>query len=265
MLVEVKPIDRDRWHGKKGTESFARPQVITPLYDSKTGNLATGLTAEDEKYYSQFFPGESLIPTFNPEEPHKFWESERFQIKLPNYTVIFDDKIPLQALQIKVLKTSKYVANSMREVLDGLCPDATHVIFDENEEIEGKAKKIEIKNTAVDIVSKMTLEEKINIIQIIDNKSLRHQSTNFVTVAIDEIIENKAEQFVKVARMDKATLYLQAVILEAIHRGTLRKEQGGSIMYMDEKLGFDLDSTVEYLNNPDNQQLKVKILAKLNE
>jgi hypothetical protein len=111
----------------------------------------------------------------------------------------------------------------------------------------------------------MTLEEKINIIQIIDNKSLRHQSTNFVTVAIDEIIENKAEQFVKVARMDKATLYLQAVILEAIHRGTLRKEQGGSIMYMDEKLGFDLDSTVEYLNNPDNQQLKVKILAKLNE
>lgn len=265
MLVEVKPIDRDRWHGKKGTDSFARPQVITPLYDSKTGNLATGMTDDDVKYYSKFFPGEDLTPTFNPEEPHKFWESERFQIKLPNHTVIFDDKIPLQALQIKVLKASRFIANSMKDVLDGLCPDATHVIFDEAEEIEGKAKKVEIKNTATELAMKMTLEEKINIIQIIDNKSLRHQSPNFVTVALDEIIENKSEQFVKIAKMDKTILYLQAMVLEAIHRGHLRKEQGGSIMYMDEKIGFDLDSAIEYLSNPDNQQLKIKILSKLNE
>lgn len=267
MLVEVRPIPKEGkdCFGLDPKDSIARPKTVTPLYDSKTGNLATGLTKEEEAYYSQFFPGEDLSPNFNPEEPHKFWESERFQIRLPNHTVIFDDKIPLQALQIKILKASRYVANSMKDVLDGLTPDATHVIFDEAEEIETKAKKVEIKNAALDIASKMNLEEKINIIQILDNKSLRHQSSNFVTVALDEIIENKAEQFLKVAKTDKATTYLQAMVLEAIHRGYLRKEQGGSIMYMDEKLGFDLDSTVEYLNNPDNNQLKIKILAKLNE
>ena len=46
-LVEVRPIEVKKWHGKKGQESFTRPKKIQALIDPVTMQYATGLTEED--------------------------------------------------------------------------------------------------------------------------------------------------------------------------------------------------------------------------
>jgi len=261
MKVEVRVIDVKKWHGKKGQENFSQPLVLEALYDIETGGYATGLTEDERKKYEKL-TGYDLSDKYDPQKPHPFWNSQAARIKLPHRTTIFDTDKPLDFIKVKVLKASKYVANSMKEYEEGLYPEATHVIFDEAEEVLIKAKKIERKNEASALLEKMTLDEKVNIVQILGNKSLRGQSQNFVTVAMDEILENQIDEFLNLAKADKEQTYMRAVILEAIYKGTLTKE-GNAILYMGDRVGNDVFDAVEYFLDPQNQIMKTKLLEKL--
>jgi len=50
-LVEVRPIEKKKWHGKTGKDSFARPVVVEALINVRTNTYDTGLTEEDKKDY----------------------------------------------------------------------------------------------------------------------------------------------------------------------------------------------------------------------
>lgn len=261
MKVEVRPLNIPRWHGKKEKESFAQPQSFEVLMNVNTGRYATGLTEEEATTYGKLL-GANLDDIFNPEQPHSFWGSSGGKIKLQNATMILDTKKPLDFVRVKNMKASDQVANSIKEWEDGLWPDATHVITDEAEEVEIKASKIESKYKAIEIASKMTPEAKLAIIQILSEKSMRGQSPNFILAEIDDIIEKKQEEFLRYANLDKKELSVRAQILEAVYRNILTKE-GTSFYYMSDKVGFDLDDTVKWFMDPQNQNMKIAILEKL--
>jgi hypothetical protein len=262
MLVEVRPLPLKKWHEKSGKEDFTRPKVIEALYDEQTQKYSTGLTEEDKVRLGKL-TGFDLSDNFNHEQPHPFWNTAAAMIKLPNSTTIFDTSKPLDEIKVKILKASKFVANSMKEWEEGLWPDAHHVIFDEQEEVEIKAKKVELKNKATSLSLKMSKDEKINIIQILSDKSARGMSDDFVNVEIDKIVTEKPVEFVKYAEMDNAMVYIRAAVLEAIHRNILTKD-GSAIYYMGDQVGFDIESTIEYFSDVKNQKLKAIILEKLN-
>ena len=144
------------------------------------------------------------------------------------------------------------------------CALARFVIFDEKEEIEIKATKAAIKRKVLVEAEKLTPSRKAEIIQILLGKSVRNQSNDFIDLQLDECIDQKgAETVLNLMNRDKAKVSLHATILEAIHKGVLRKE-GSAIYYMDDQLGFDLESTLDYLSDKKNQALKAQILEKLN-
>jgi len=128
MIVEVKPIDTDKWHGKKGKESFAQPMTIEVLYNKESGKYATGLTPEDAEKYGKEL-GLDLTDRFDAMKPHAYWSTQPARIKLPNHTVIFNTEKSLDYIKLCNLKASKFVANSIKELAEGLWPEATHVIF----------------------------------------------------------------------------------------------------------------------------------------
>lgn len=262
MMVEVRPLVSKKWHGKKGKESFTQPKTVEVLYDSNSGKFATGLTPEETEKYSKLL-GVDLSNRFNPNEPHPYWSTKAAEIRLENHTMLFDTRKPVDYVKVKNLKASKFVANSMKEYEEGLFPHATHVIYDEEEEVTSKATKIQLKNKAIELALKMSADEKINIVQILSNKSLRGRSNDFIDVEIDNIISGNAENFMKYAKMDKQEVYVRAAILEGIHRNILTKE-GTAIYYMGEILGLDFESAVEWFNDPQNSKMKVSILDKMN-
>ncbi|MHA1200612.1 MAG: hypothetical protein ACTSQF_14940 [Candidatus Heimdallarchaeaceae archaeon] len=263
MKVEVRPIDIPKWHDKAGEEAFNQSHVIEALYSSVVGGYNTGLTEEEAKNYGKEL-GKDLSNTFDPEEPHPFWSSKMAQIRLENKTMFFDTERVLENVKLKVMKASKYVANSLKAYNDGEYPEATHVIFDEEEDIELKATKIQKGNKATMMAMKLSKDAQLSLIQILSGKSLRNRSQNFIDVEIAGIIKNKLDKFLRYAQMDKKDLYLRASVLEAIHRNILTKE-GTSVFYMSDKLGFDTESTIEWFADPQNQQMKVAILEKLNK
>lgn len=270
MKVQIKPIYRDKWHEKKGNESFARPKVIRALVDPNDMAYATGLTKEEEEEYSLKLKVD-LSRQFNLEQPHPFWDSKMGEIKLENRTMIFDTDNPLDFIKIKVCKASRFVANSLKEYEEGLFPEATHVIFDESEEVEEQASKVEIKKKAIIETAKLSKTRKIQMIMVLSAdgnylkaKNLKGKSDNFIEVELDKIIEAKSKDVLRYLDLNKEDLATQALVLEALQKNVFDKV-GHKIMYHDSVLGEDLYDVVKYINSPENQEFKIRVLSQINE
>ena len=70
--VQIKPIERVRWHGKTSKEFPNRPVKIEALVDPTTGRYATGLTEED-KVRLEGITGFDLSDIYRNGRPHPFW------------------------------------------------------------------------------------------------------------------------------------------------------------------------------------------------
>ena len=263
MIIEIRPIEKKTWHGKTGVDSFTQDIVIEALVDPETGEYATGLTVKEREKLEKE-TGYDLSPKISIEgKPHPFYGSKSGWLRLPNRTLLLNTDTTLDFIKYKLAKASKFVANSLRELEEGLYPEATHVIFDEEMETQRKASKIQLKNKAVKHSLSMTLDEKISIIQILKNKSVKGRSLDFVDVYIDEIITENPKEFLDYAQMDSTEMYTRALILEALYKNILTKE-GTTIFYMGNSLGNDYEETVTFFLDPNNQKQKVLILEKLN-
>jgi len=270
-LVEVRPIERKKWHDKTGQESFTRPQTVQVLVDAETMRYATGLSSQDIEMLKSKGITYDLGDTFNTEEPHPFWDSSMGYFKLENNTMFFDADKPLEYIKIKNMKASKYVANSLKEFEEGLYPEATHYIHDESEYVEQMATEVELKNKAILTAAKLPLDKKIEIILAIEGKNLKGQSPSFVEVELDKILSRKKTQekesgpseFIRYTSMDKKDLSNYALVLESIQKNVLRKE-GHRILFMDSVLGTDEIEVAQYIAKDENQDLKLSILAKIN-
>lgn len=259
-LIEVRPIEREKWHGLKGKDSFARPVVVEALVNVRTSRYDTGLSEEDKERLEKA-TGLDLSDVYVEGKPHPFW-SFTGQVKLPNSTKVFDTSKPLDEIMVKMLKASEVVANSVKEYEDGKYPFASHVIFDEREEVEIRASKIAIKKEAIIEAAKLSRAKKVEIIQILLNKGMKKQSDDFLEVELDKLIESNPEKVLNIIKADKAETSIHAMVLEGIEKNVLRKE-GSSIYYMDDQLGYDEFSAVNYFKDPSNQKLKAEIIEKL--
>lgn len=259
-LVEVRPIEKRKWHGKSGKDSFSRPVAIEALVNIKTNSYDTGLTPEDQERLERL-TGLDLSNTYKKGQPHPYW-SDGGVVKLPNHTKIFDTNKPLDEIAVKMLKASELVASSQKELEEGKFPMATHVIFDEREEVEIKAGKVALKKEAIIESAKLSRAKKLEIVQILANKSLKKQSDDFLEVELDKLIEDSPEKILNYIKSDKAEVSIHAMILEGLEKNVLRKE-GTSIYYFDDQLGYDVTSTIGYFKDPSNQKLKAEIIEKL--
>ena len=263
QLVEVRPIERERWHGLKGKDAITRPVVIEALLSSTTGKLATGLTSEDRERLEKE-TGYDLSPDYNPNKPHAFWSSPAAFVKLEHKTNIFDLSNPLDEIRVKIMKASDLVANSQKEYDEGKFPLAQFVIYDEREEVEMKASKAAIRRKVVIEADKLSATRKSEIIQIVLGVTTRNQSNDYIDLKLDESIDKDGPQrILDLIKRDKSRTSLHATVLEAIHKNVLRKD-GTAVYYMDDQLGFDIESTIDYLQDSKNQALKAQIIEKLN-
>jgi hypothetical protein len=263
VLVEVRPIEVKKWHNKSGVESFTRPKKLQALVDGTTMRYATGLSPADIKSLKAKGINYDLTDNFSADNSHPFWDSPLAVIKLENHTMFFNPENALDFIKIKIMKASRFVANSMEEYNEGHFPDATHVIFDEVEQATILSTKVEAKNEAVLLSSNLSPDKKIQIILVMGGKNLKNQSPNFITIEIDKLITKDPVEFIRHAKMDNKQLANHALVLEALQRNILR-EEGNRIYHMDSPIGLDVIEVAEFLTKDENQDIKLLILKKLN-
>jgi len=263
-IVEVKPIELEKWHKKKGRDAFKRPVTIEALVSVQTGQFTTGLTKEDRARLEDA-TGYNLSPDYTQGKPHEFWNSPAAQIKLENKTNVFQTSKPLDEIKVKVMKASDLVANSMKEYEEGKFPGAIFVIYDEQEEVEIRATKAAIKRKVIVECSKLTKSRKAEIVQVLSGVSVKKQTEDFIDLKLDEEIDSKGpDKVLTIIQRDKKRTSLHALVLEALQKNVLRKE-GSAIYYMDDQLGFDIEAAIDYFEDKKNQVQKVHIIELLNE
>jgi hypothetical protein len=261
-IVEVRPIKKEKWHGKEGKDSFTAPKTVEALVSLRTRRYSTGLSTEDRERLEKI-TGYDLSDIYIQEKAHPFWSSTGV-VKLEDKTNVFDTSIPINEIKVKLLKASDLVANSMKEYEEGKYPDAIFVIFDEQEENEIKATRASIKRKVIIESAKLPIDKKIEIIQILLGISTKGQSNDYIELKFDECIDKfGADKLLTIMQRDKSRNTTHSLVLEAIQKNVLRKE-GSSIYYMDDQLGFDLEATMDYLEDKKNQLLRAAIIEKIN-
>ena len=260
--VEIRPLPIPKWHGKQGKESFARPTKIRALVNTTKNEYDTGLTPQEAKEYGKLLQ-QDLSCVFKADIPHPFWDGSQAFIKLLNSTQYLDTSKPLEFIRYKICKASPFVANSMKEWEEGKFPRATHVLYDELEEVEMKASKIAMKTKATIECAKLSLDKKVQLILLIEGKIVKGKSSNFVDVVLSEMIDKRAEEVLITLEMDAEDLYLKALVIEALQKNVLRRDNY-KIKYFDSSLGAEIMDVVQILKKPDNEQLKMHIMAAVN-
>lgn len=269
--VQVKPLPSTKWHEKKGVESFTRAKKIQALVNPHTMSYDTGLTSEEEEKYSKILKVD-LSNQFVLDVTHSFWDSKMGVVSLENRTQILDTDNPLDFIRTKILKASKYVANSYKEWEEGLFPEATHYIYDETEEVEIEATKVEIRKKAVIESAKLSKDKKINLILVLSAdgtdylkaKNVKGKSENFIEVELDKIIQKRPEDVVRYISMDNKYITLNALIIEALQKNVLEKV-GHKIMYHDSVIGQDVNDAIDYLDKPENNDFKIRLMSQVNK
>lgn len=260
--IEIKPIEKDRWHGKKGKDSFGSPITIEAPISTRTGKFQTGL-AEADRVRLEKETGLNLSDKFIPNDKDCFWTSQAGKIKLYNKTNIFDTEKATDEIKIAVMKASDLIANSMEDYENGKCPNALFVISDEVAELEIKASKISLRNNLIIESSKFTKAKKAEIIQIVTGVSVKKMSDNFIVGKYEEMINNEGpERVMSVIKRDAKRNAAHCIILEGLHQSILRKD-GTSVYYMDDQIGFDTESAIDYILDVKNQTLKSQILERI--
>ena len=133
-----------------------------------------------------------------------------------------------------------------------------------------KLQKVEIEKKAIIETSKLSKDKKIELILILSadedylkGKNLKGKSDNFIEVELDKVIKKRAEDVVRFISMDKEYLSTYALILEALQRSILTKE-GHKIKYHESVIGQDIQDVIIYINAPENNEFKLRVLAQIN-
>ncbi len=261
--IEVRPLDRLKWHGKKGKESFAQPHTIQALVDPSTMEYAVDLSEEERKELESK-TSYDLSLTFDPENPHPFWDGRSSRIKLENKTMFFFKNVALDKIKVAIMKASKLVANSLKEWEEGEFPDATHYIHDESEQVQIKASKVEMRNEAIIETSKLPKDRKISIVKTLAGGQLKDNSDSFLAVEINKLIEHNTELYLQTLRRDPKEVSYLALVYEALDKNIFRKE-GHLIKYLDSSLGGDAEEVAEYLRDDKNQEFTLMIKTKVSK
>jgi len=265
--IRVKPVPIDKWHGKKGEQSFSMPVTIEAEPDRRTSQYKVDLTKREwERIKKELnLDDDDLTLVFDPERPHDFFGTKKARIKLENKTNLFYKNNPMHILKLGILRGSSSVANSLEEWEEGDFPLATHYIEDKERELEAKASVVEMERKAVIKSDKLTKQDKINLLKCLSSSGrLEEYTEKYLTLLIDKEIKKDAENFLYWISKDKKDVAMQALVHEAIDMNIFQ-EDGHKIKYYDSLLGDSIDSVADYLKEDENQEFMLMIKQKLKE
>lgn len=261
-LVEVKPIEYQRWHGKKSEESFHKPFLLRALVDRNTSTYATGLTASQEARLSQVLRAD-LSNSFNPDVPHPFWDLNILgAVKLENKTNIFDTSKPHDEIKVAIMKASKFVANSVQEYEEGHYPYAKFVIYDKTDELAKKEKAYVVRKNLIKRLDAMVRVKKEEMLRILMGNSYSEQSNDYIDMKVMECLDTfSLEEVQEILDRDERYNFVHALLLEALSKSVVRKE-GQSVFYFSDRIGYNIAEAIQFLLDDNNSTVLNNIVSQ---
>ena len=247
MEVIVRIIKANPW---TGLTKWSTCYDYISSYWTRSGNIYTGLTAEDaERLEKEIgFEQGKLAPNSS------FWDT--FAVKVGKKDVILDTDRPEDELKYLFLKGHKRVANGLNKIT----PATDYVMINRDSEAEEANKINKIKREAYREMDKMSIEDMRKCLRLYGIKS-DSISSELVESKLNELIEADPQKYLLlwVNNQNKETQYL---IEAAISKNIIRKNKN-LYYYGTDVIGRSMDEAVLMLDDKKNQDIRLAIMQEI--
>jgi hypothetical protein len=244
MIVTLRQTSRDSW---SGVRRYKNCSVYLAPYLTRSGGKYTGLALEDEERL-----GEALRQDLSPNS--EFWTN--FFIRVTDDDVILDTASPEGELKYLFLKNHKRVANGLS---DKTKPGANYVLINDDEQAKEANKRNQTKRKAFREFDKMSMVDMRKCLRIYGHAS-DTMSNELVEHKLGELIEENPQKFFE-KWVDNKLRVTEFQIKDAVSRNVIRKNRN-LYQYGTEIIGRSLEEAVAFLDDPQNQDIKMAIIKE---
>lgn len=257
ITVKLKQFRKEGWlpEGHDGEYRFTgTAEVLTVQRHKDTGVYVTGLLEDDEKRLEKSL---NKLPGTLSRHNKDFWG--KFFIKIPRSGMILYLDNAEHELMWLVCKAHQFIANSEEDKM--YTPFARYVMTSE-EEIEKKVNdKFELKSKAFAKYSTMSMQEQIDFLRVFGKNPGAEPRESFIRSQISKVIEDEPKKFLEIMedKSYKTKVFIKECVAKNIvlEKGTKFVLQGGDV------IGYTLDQAIEYLKNPENQEVLIMLKGQL--
>jgi len=255
--VTLKPIKKNGWlpDDHDGSIRYSKCfERLTVQAMKGTGVLNTGLTEDDERRLEDkmnMSPG--TLSRYNKD----YWTM--FRVDVPKNGVTLNLSFPEDELKYLVLKAHQRVANSEMERFDS--PFAEYVMTSQEQEAKVENKKSKLKRKAYKVFSNMNTTEMKDVLKVMGKRAGDDASVDFVESQLDKIVTDDPQNFL--TTVEDPTFKMRAFIDDCISSRVLVKNGTKYQLPGGDTVGFTLEQTIEYLQNPDNQEVYLDLKGKM--
>jgi len=244
MLVILRPIHAKTWIRIK---KFRNCYDYLTRYYTRSGNLYTGLTREDEKRL-----GEAL--NLDLSRNSSFWNN--FYVRVGGMDVFLDTEDPMDELRYIFLKNHKRVKTSMFERK----ATADYLLINQDEEAKRENVFNKAKTDAIVEFKKMSLTDMRKCLRLFGFSS-ENVGSELVENRLFNIVQENPNMFLTkwVENKDREVTVL---IEEAIAKNVIRRNKN-VYKYGSDIIANSLEEAIDFVKNPKNQDLKLAIMNEM--
>jgi hypothetical protein len=169
--------------------------------------------------------------------------------------VHFDLSNPIDKLNYDICRLSPYVAISENHI----STSTRYVIHNPEEKNIQKIKKFNLLKEAMDLISKMTDQEKFDLLYLFGYDAEK-MTVSAKEAKVAEIVETKPEEFIKKA--NNKLRYNLIFISKCINKNII-KNVGGIYRFNEVSLGTTIDLVIDFLSKPENELIYEEISQEL--
>ena len=255
--VTLKPIKKHGWlpDDHDGSLRYSKCfERLTVQAMKGTGVLNTGLTESDERRLEKkMHMASGTLSKYNKD----YWTM--FRIDVPKEGITLDTNNPEEEVKYLVLKAHQRVANSEMERFD--TPFAEYVMTSVEQEAKMENKKSKLKRRAYKVFSNMSTTEMADVLKVMGKRAGDEASIDFIESQLDKIVTEDPQEFINT--VEDPTFKMRAFIDDCISSRVLVKSGTKYQLPGGDVVGYTLEQTIEYLKNPDNQEVYLDLKGKL--
>lgn len=244
MRVIIRPLKNDPWSGIK---KYRNCYDYLGSYFTRSGRRYTGLTDEDAKRL-----GSKLGLDLSPSS--EYWIG--FTVRTGSKDLYLDTEDPMDELRYLFLKNHKRVKTSIFEKK----ATADYVMINKDEE----AQKVNVLNK----IKRDAFREFDNLSPTEIRKALRLYGENADDMSAEvaeqrlfDLIEATPERFLE-KWVNNTSRETEVLLARAVSKNVIRKMLN-NYKYGSEIIGRTRDEAINFLDKPDNQDIKRSIIVEI--
>jgi hypothetical protein len=248
--IKIKAIDKDSWAGMNRYPKCK--DTIAPIQRNGAYSVDLGSDEERRELERRLDLGHMDLSPFS-----KFWRD--FTVHIHDKELILDLNNPMDFITYKVLMASPRVAESDKDEDRVKKPKAEYAIFDEQEKAKRENVKVNLKKKAWKIFNTSSAKQMRDILKLLGVQA-HNASTEIVENKLSEIVDSRPEDVINIK--EDANFKMKVFLSDCINAKALRRN-AGAYFFGDIHLGHDQETTIVFLEDPENQEIYLALKAKL--